>query len=104
MTLTQIVAYMGVLGIPSIFVMTGWCIKTCIKFTKDLNFISSAIKSQIRSDLMKDYECYSKRGWCSEVEQTEWLNRYKNYHNLYGENGVLDKKKDAMEDMPNSPQ
>jgi len=99
--LVQIATFLGILGVPTIFALTVWCVKACIKFTKALQFISSAIKSEIRYDLIKDYEVYQKRGWCSLIEQTEWLNRYSSYHNLYGENGVLDTKKLVIENMQN---
>lgn len=32
----EFVAWLGVLGIPSIFAMTTWCIKSCIHYTKQL--------------------------------------------------------------------
>lgn len=102
-TIIKVVTILGVLGIPSIFTMAVWCIKACKNFAESLNFISSAIKSQIRNDLIKDYDAYTTRGWCSTVEQTEWINRYNNYHNLYGENGVLDNKYTIITNMPNAP-
>ena len=101
--LVQIATFFGIIGVPTIFGLTVWCVKACIKFTKALQFISSAIKSEIRCDLIRDFEEYEQRTWCSLVEQTEWLNRYESYHNLYGENGVLDVKKKIIESMPNHP-
>lgn len=100
----DIIETMAMIGIPSVFTISLACFTMCLKFTRSLMFISSAIKSQIRNELIKDFETYQDRKWCSTIEQTEWLNRYKSYHNLYGENGVLDNKKTIMENMPNSPQ
>lgn len=101
--LVQVATFLGILGVPTIFAGTVWCIKACMQFTRALKFISSAIKSEIRYDLIKDFETYSKQEYCSIVEQTEWLNRYESYHNLYGENGVLTNKKEIIEKMPNHP-
>lgn len=99
-TLVVIASALALLGLPSLFVIA----KTVLKVSKDLKFVSSAIKSQIRNDLIKDFDVYNSRGWASLVEQTEWINRYNNYHNLYGDNGVLDNKYLIMTNIPNSPQ
>ena len=32
--LKEFIVWMGMLGIPSIFAMTAWCIKNCIQYTK----------------------------------------------------------------------
>lgn len=94
--LTQIVTYMGIIGIPSIFAMTVWCIRMCTKFMKTLGYLMAAEKSDIRNQLIIDYEKYEERckngGDITLVELDEWLNRYKAYHNLVGDNGVLDNK------------
>ena len=101
--LVKIATFMGIVGVPSLFAIFIYFIKMCKKIIKDIMFISSAIKSQIRNDLIKDFDVYQNRAWCSTVEQTEWINRYNNYHNLYGENGVLDNKYKIITNMPNTP-
>lgn len=94
------VAWLGVLGIPSIFAMTMYCIKECRKFTKQLEILHSAQKAQMRSQLLDKYYIIKERGFVWRDELDEWSNGYKAYHELVGENGVLDARKVELEKFP----
>lgn len=95
-----IVAYLGVLGIPSIFAMTMYCIKECRKFTKQLTILHSAQKAQMRSQLLTQYYDIKTRGFVWSDELDDWMNQYISYHELVGENGVLDTRKTELMAMP----
>lgn len=98
----QIVSMMTLIGIPSIFATTMWCIKTCQKYTKQLKILMNAQQAQMRSQLLKDYYEYKNRGYVLDVELKEWENQYNAYHAL-GANGVLDKRYNELLSMPSQP-
>lgn len=106
----QAIAYLGIvgtifsiIGIPSVIGMAGWCVRHCVKITKDITTLQRAVKAQMRAQLLKDFETYKERengqGSVLQVELDEWMNQYKAYHALVGENEVLDSRKDAMLEM-----
>lgn len=97
----KMVTLFGVLGIPSIFTMTMWCIKECKKYTKHLKILMQAQKAQMRSQLLTQYHEYEIMGWVSEDNLEDWENQYKAYHELVGENGVLDARREKLLHMPN---
>ena len=88
----EFVAWLGILGIPSIFAMTTWCIKSCIQYTKQLKVLAKAQQAQMRSQLLYQYHLYMDAGWISEENMEDWENQYQAYHCL-GENGVLDSRR-----------
>ena len=90
-------------GVPSIFCMTAWCIKACVKFAKDLTILQKAQKAQMRAQLLEKYEFYSDRKWVSQMELDEWNNQYDAYHELVGPNDVLDDRKKNLIKLPNHP-
>lgn len=96
MNFTIILGWMAMLGVPSIFAVALWCVKTCSGYSKQFIILMKAQKAQMRSQLLKDYYEYSRRGWLLQAEQDEWQNQYKAYHELVGDNGVLDSKKDIL--------
>ena len=100
-TLREFVAWCGVLGIPSIFVMTAWCIRCCMHYTKQLKVLAKAQQAQMRSQLLEQYHYYIDGGWISEEHMEDWENQYQAYHSL-GENGVLDSRREALLELPNS--
>lgn len=95
-----IVAWLGCLGVPSIFAMTMYCIKECRKFAKQLDILHSAQKAQMRSQLLVQYYEIKNRGWVWSDELDDWMNQYNAYHELVGENGVLDSRKSELILMP----
>lgn len=94
-----IVAWLGCLGIPSIFAMTMYCIRECRKFTKQLTILHSAQKAQMRSQLLTQYYEIKNRGFVWADELDDWVNQYIAYHELVGENGVLDARKSELMQM-----
>lgn len=91
-TVKEVVTWLGILGIPSIFAMTTWCIKRCIQYTKQLKVLAKAQQAQMRSQLLQQYHLYMDAGWVSEEHMEDWENQYQAYHCL-GENGVLDSRR-----------
>ena len=99
----EFVAWLGVLGIPSIFTMTCWCIKSCIHYTKQLKVLAKAQQAQMRSQLLEQYHFYMDDGWISEEHMEDWENQYKADHSL-GENGILDSRREQLLQLPNKKQ
>lgn len=95
-----IFTWLGILGIPSIFAMTTWCVKKCIGFTKKLEILHAAQKAQMRSQLLTQYYEIKHRGFVYVDELDDWVNQYIAYHELVGENGVLDARKAELISMP----
>lgn len=90
------VTWLTIFGTPSIFATTMYCIKECRKFTKQLQILHSAQKAQMRSQLLEQYYLIKNRGYVFADELDDWNNQYKAYHELVGENGVLDARKDEL--------
>ncbi len=91
---------MQLLGIPTIFGLTSWCVKKCMTFTKDLQILHAAQKAQMRSQLLDQYYKIKDRGFVWSDELDDWMNQYNAYHELVGENGVLDSRKDELTKYP----
>lgn len=101
--LREIVSILGILGIPSIFAMTVWCIRSCSNFFKQLKVLQEAQKAQMRGQLMDRYYIIKDRGFIWEDEVTEWINQWTSYHALKGPNDVLDARKDEILKMNSKP-
>lgn len=95
-----LVAWLGCLGIPPIFTITVWCARECKKFTKKLEILHAAQKAQMRSQLLTQYYEIKNRGYVFVDELDDWINQYMAYHELVGENGVLDARKAELIAMP----
>lgn len=98
--LKEIIAWLGALGIPSIFTMTLWCIRNCMHYTKQLKVLAKAQQAQMRSQLLEQYHFYMEDGWISEEHMEDWENQYRAYHSL-GENGILDSRREQLLMLPN---
>lgn len=99
-TLKTISSYFGMIGVPSIFIMTSWCIKACISFFKQLKILQEAQKAQMRGQLMDKYYEIKDRGHVWSDELDEWMNQYEAYHSLKGPNNVLDARKAELLKVP----
>lgn len=99
-TIVHVVTIFGIFGIPSIFTMTMWCIKKCNEFKRTLVILMQAQKAQMRAQLLKDYKMYIEQGYIPDVEMKEWQNQYNAYHELVGENGVLDDRYKKLLALP----
>ena len=98
----EFVSWLGILGIPSIFTMTVWCIKSCIQYTRQLKVLAKAQQAQMRSQLLEQYHSYIKDGYISEEHMEDWENQYQAYHSL-GENGILDSRRETLMKLPSVP-
>lgn len=96
----EILLFLAMLGIPTIFSLTVWCIKLCNNFTKQLNVLMESQQAQMRAALIKDYKFYIKQGWIDIDDLDEWENSYQKYHML-GANGVMDAKRQDLLHLPN---
>ena len=99
----KFVSWLGILGIPSIFTMTIWCIKSCIQYTRQLKVLAKAQQAQMRSQLLEQYHSYIKDGYISEEHMEDWENQYQAYHSL-GENGILDSRRETLMKLPSVPE
>ena len=99
----EFVSWLGILGIPSIFTMTIWCIKSCIQYTRQLKVLAKAQQAQMRSQLLEQYHRYIKDGYISEEHMEDWENQYQAYHSL-GENGILDSRRETLMKLPSVPE
>lgn len=96
----ELIAWLSVLGIPTIFAMTSWSIKCCLQYTRQLKILAKAQQAQMRSQLLEQYHFYMDNGWISEEHMEDWENQYMAYHSL-GENGILDKRREQLLQLPN---
>lgn len=92
-TLKTIVDCLALIGIPSIFAMTMWCVKKCTTYTNQLKILHKAQKAQMRAQLMRSYYEIKERTYAWDDELDEWINQYTAYHELVGPNDVLDARK-----------
>lgn len=99
-TIKTISTWFQILGTPTIFALSAWCVKKCIGFSKSLKILHSAQKAQMRSQLLDQYYKIKERGFVWSDELDDWINQYKAYHELVGENGVLDNRKDELTKFP----
>lgn len=101
--LETIVQIMSLIGIPSIFSLLVILFKFIAKIIGDVSILQSAQKAQMRAQLLKDYEFYKARKYVLQVELDEWMNQYRAYHKLVGENEVLDDRKEKIKEFDNQP-
>ncbi len=98
--LREFISWLAAFGVPSIFAMTAWCIKSVKRYTKQLTILARAQQAQMRSQLLEQYHYYMDSGWISEEHMEDWENQYKAYHSL-GENGILDSRREDLLKLPN---
>lgn len=100
-TIKEVAIWFGALGVPTIFTIAMACAKSCVKFSRQLRILCAAQKAQMRSQLIEQFHHYEEQGWVSDQDLTEWCNQHAAYHELVGNNGVLEAKKDILIHMPN---
>lgn len=98
--LVTIVTFMGLLGIPSIFSMTMYCINKCNKYTNQLKILMRSQQEQMKTNLFEQYKKYISQGWIDLEDLSIWESNYQAYHEL-GKNGVMDSKRDELLKLPN---
>ena len=85
----------AILGFPTVFAVIVALSKKMGKFSKQIKILMEAQQAQMRSQLLKDYYTYKRRGFVYESELEDWENLYKNYHTL-GANGIMDKRRETL--------
>lgn len=99
-TFLKILAILGGIGVPTLFSLVATCFKKVQKCGRALIILQSAQKAQMRSQMLKQYYFYIQQGWIYSDDLDDWMNQYKAYHTLEGENGVLDSRKDELIKLP----
>lgn len=99
-SMKEVAAWLGMIGVPSIFAMTVACVKACVSFFKQLKILQEAQKAQMRGQLIDKYYEFKKQGFVYEDQLQEWSNQYDAYHALKGPNAVLDARKQDILKMP----
>lgn len=99
-TIKDIAGALGDLGMPSMFLMVSWCVKSCYGFIKRMGVVENAQKAQMRGQLLDRYYLIKERGFVWQDELTEWVNQYKAYHELRGDNQVLDARCEELLNFP----
>jgi hypothetical protein len=87
--------FLAVLGVPTIFAVVVALTKKVGKYSSQIKVLMNAQQAQMRSQLLKDYYTYTKRGYVLESELEDWESQYQAYHSL-GANGILDSRRDAL--------
>ena len=94
------VSWLAILGIPSIFAMIAGLFHAFVKTVRNIDILQRAQKAQMRSQMLKQYEEYMEQGYIEQIYLDDWLNQYKAYHNLVGDNAVLEARKDDLINLP----
>lgn len=100
--LKEIVSWLGIFGIPTIFAMASFCLKSVCKFAKQMKILMAAQKAQMRSQLLEQYHIHMKNGYIEDDDLDDWENQYQAYHALVGPNGVLDSKREKLYTLPDT--
>lgn len=93
--LIYILNILAIIGFPSLFVLVSVTIKKMGKYSKQIKILMKAQQAQMRSQLLKDYYTYKRRGFVYESELEDWENLYNNYHSL-GANGIMNKRRETL--------
>lgn len=101
-SLREVMNYMALFGIPSIFAMVCWCIRTCWKYANQIQILMKSQQAQMRTKLLELYNHYIEVGYVTQEQLDDWENQYQAYHSL-GKNGVLDARRQTLFALPNKP-
>jgi murein L,D-transpeptidase YcbB/YkuD len=88
----------AILGFPTVFAIVVAILKKMGKFQNQIKILMNSQQAQMRSQLLKDYYTYKRRGFVYEAELSDWMSQYDAYHSL-GANGIMDKRKEALLDL-----
>ena len=97
----MVASWLAVLGVPSIFTMIAGMIVAIRKSVKHIDILQRAQKAQMRSQMLKQYEDYMAQGYIEPIYLDDWINQYEAYHELVGNNAVLDARKEDLIRLPN---
>ena len=93
-----ILNFFAILGVPTVFAIVVAILKKMGKFQSQIKILMNSQQAQMRSQLLKDYYTYKRRGFIYEAELSDWMSQYDAYHSL-GANGIMDRRKDALLDL-----
>lgn len=99
--LTKVVTYLGLFGMPSMFTILVAFGALFSKTFKSVRILQRAQKAQMRSQLLRQHDEYMAQGYIEQIYLDDWLNQYKAYHFLEGDNEVLEVKKKDLLELPN---
>lgn len=94
-----VLSVMGAFGLPSIAGIIG----ILFKIFKYIDVLQRAQKAQMRSQLLSQYDKYMEQGYIEQIYLDDWMNQYKAYHLLVGDNEVLEVKKKNLLALPSRP-
>ena len=95
-----VASWLAIIGVPSIFTMIAGMIVAIRKLVRHIDILQKAQKAQMRSQMISQYEDYMNQGYIEKIYLEEWMNQYKAYHELVGDNDVLDARKDDLIHLP----
>lgn len=102
-TAIYVVTIMGMLGIPSIFALSSWCVKQIINIKKtdkeERELIKRSIQTILKRELNRDYHKYMELGCITDDDFEEWCDTYEIYHLLFT-NGKMTKKDNDIRQLP----
>ena len=88
------------LGVPGVFTICLFLIKSIMNAIQDINILQKAQKAQMRSQMLRQYDEYMAQGYIEQIYLDDWLNQYDAYHHLVGPNAVLDARKEDLVHLP----
>lgn len=95
----EVIKWMSLLGIPTIFAMVAALTRMLIGQGKKISILMAAQQAQMRRDLMEDYYRHKANGYISSRDIDDWEAQYQAYHAL-GANGVLDARRAELLELP----
>lgn len=99
MTVRDIIAWLGLLGLPTIAAMVGWAIKQIVKLKKYNEAMRRANQMMLRRELNRDYHKYMKLGCITDDDFDEWCDTFEVYSILFT-NGKMCKKDKDIRALP----
>ncbi len=93
--LRDIVSILALIGVPSLFAISMYFAKACIKFSHKIDVLMNAQQKQMRRDLTQDYHEYMNQGFIDDDDLDMWEASYQAYHSL-GVNGVMDSRREDL--------
>jgi len=93
--------WLAILGFPGIVTVIVFLFKTLSKSINAIEILQKAQKSQMRSQMLKQHDEYMSQGYIEQIYLDDWMNQYKAYHQLVGDNEVLEVKKKDLLALPN---
>ena len=99
--LKNVIYWLALLGVPGVFTMCLFLLKTIISAIQDVNILQKAQKAQMRSQMLRQYDEYMAQGYIEQIYLDDWLNQYDAYHHLVGPNAVLDARREDLIHLPN---